>query len=205
MAYWHALPENWEKMRYKEFLEARRLLIAKVIRDGFTRLTEGEAVVEHPETFEDKVTSGEGVSTEFKATLRVNLQTEKKDSRMEHAIVKTIAGFLNSRKGGTLIVGVDDKGEALGLDSDDFANEDKMDLHPGNIIKARLGEASMLHIQPHFEDLQNKRILVVDCKPSEVPIYLKHGNNEEFYVRAGASSASLPPSQMTDYIKQRFG
>jgi predicted HTH transcriptional regulator len=138
MAYWHALPENWEKMSYKEFLEARRSLIA---------------------------------------------------------------GFLNSPKGGTLIVGVADKGETLGLDSDGFDNEDKMDLHFGNIIKSRLGAASMLHILPHFEDLQNKRVLVVDCNPSNIPIYLKQGNTEEFYVRAGASSASLSPSQMNDYIK----
>ncbi|GAB6194351.1 DUF262 domain-containing protein [Desulfocastanea catecholica] len=205
MAYWHALPENWEKMSYKEFLEARRLLIARVIRDGFTRLTEGDAVVEHPETLEDKLAIGEGISTEFKATLRANLQTGEKDPRMEHAIVKTIAGFLNSRKGGTLIVGVADKGEVLGLDNDGFDNEDKMDLHLGNIIKSRLGTASMLHIFPHFEDLQHKRVLVVDCNPSNIPIYLKQGNTEEFYVRAGASSASLSPSQMTDYIKQRFG
>lgn len=204
MAYWHALPENWEKMSYKEFLEARRTLIAGVIRDGFIRLTEGDAVVEHPETLEDKVAIGEGISTEFKATLRVNLQTGEKDPRMEHAIVKTIAGFLNSRKGGTLIVGVTDKGEALGLDNDCFDNEDKIDLHLGNIIKTRLGASSMLHIRPHFEDLQGKRVLVVNCAPSNIPIYLKQGNSEEFYVRAGASSASLSPSQMTDYIKQRF-
>lgn len=75
MAYWHALPEKWEQMSYKQFLEARRLLIAAVIRDGFTRLTEGEAVIEHPETLEDKVAAGENVLTEFKATLRINLHT----------------------------------------------------------------------------------------------------------------------------------
>jgi hypothetical protein len=67
------------------------------------------------------------------------------------------------------------------------------------------GTASMLHILPHFENLQRKRVLVVDCNPSNIPVYLKQGNIEEFYVRAGASSASLSPSQMTDYIKQRFG
>ncbi|NVJ46464.1 MAG: DUF262 domain-containing protein [Cytophagia bacterium] len=35
MYYWHALPENWEEMEYLEFLEARRKLIAKVIRDAY--------------------------------------------------------------------------------------------------------------------------------------------------------------------------
>lgn len=35
MFYWHALPENWEEMEYLDFLEERRNLIAKVIRDAY--------------------------------------------------------------------------------------------------------------------------------------------------------------------------
>ena len=62
----------------------------------------------------------------------------------------------------------------------------------------------MLHIKPKFHDFNDERIFIVDCKPSKVPIYLKNGNDEEFYIRAGGSSAKLTPSQMTDYIKQRF-
>lgn len=38
MRYWHALPKGWDKMPYREFLEARRQGIAKVIRDGFAVL-----------------------------------------------------------------------------------------------------------------------------------------------------------------------
>jgi len=38
MMYWHALPIGWEVMDYFEFLEERRKLIAKVIRDGFSKL-----------------------------------------------------------------------------------------------------------------------------------------------------------------------
>lgn len=38
MCYWHALPEGWEEMTYRDFLEARRKAIALVIRDGFSIL-----------------------------------------------------------------------------------------------------------------------------------------------------------------------
>jgi len=38
MYYWHALPEDWEKMEYDEFIEKRRKLMAKVIRDGYDKL-----------------------------------------------------------------------------------------------------------------------------------------------------------------------
>jgi len=40
MLYWHAIPEGWEKMEYRDFIEKRRKLIAKVIRDGFNKLKE---------------------------------------------------------------------------------------------------------------------------------------------------------------------
>ncbi len=37
--YWHALPEHWEQMEYPQFLEARRKLMAQVIRDAFKKLS----------------------------------------------------------------------------------------------------------------------------------------------------------------------
>jgi len=40
MMYWHALPKGWERMEYLEFLEVRRKGIARIIRDGFLRLSE---------------------------------------------------------------------------------------------------------------------------------------------------------------------
>jgi hypothetical protein len=38
MFHWHALPPDWENMDYREFLDARRKLIAQVIREGFWKL-----------------------------------------------------------------------------------------------------------------------------------------------------------------------
>jgi len=38
MRYWHALPDGWENLDYREFLEQRRKLMAGVVRDGFGRL-----------------------------------------------------------------------------------------------------------------------------------------------------------------------
>lgn len=40
--YWHALPESWETLGYDDFLQQRRRLIAKVIRDAFGRLSGGD-------------------------------------------------------------------------------------------------------------------------------------------------------------------
>lgn len=204
MMYWHALPPNWETMTYKTFLDERRKLMAVVVRDGYKQLEKGELLIEKPNTIEQMVVQGECIYTEFKSTLRVNLHTGERDKKMEHAVLKTICGFLNSVEGGTLVVGLNDDGVPLGLKIDGFENEDKMDLHLGNLIKGQLGPSCMVNITPKFETYKEDRILLVYCRPSKIPVYLKNGNEEEFYIRAGASSAKLTPSQMIEYVKQRF-
>ncbi|WP_297985706.1 DUF262 domain-containing protein [uncultured Chryseobacterium sp.] len=38
MKYWHALPDNWQEMEYREFLAERRKRIASVVEDAFGKL-----------------------------------------------------------------------------------------------------------------------------------------------------------------------
>lgn len=38
--FWHALPDNWESLRYEDFLAARRSLMASVTRTGFSKLSD---------------------------------------------------------------------------------------------------------------------------------------------------------------------
>ncbi|MFT7632350.1 MAG: hypothetical protein ACI87E_003402 [Mariniblastus sp.] len=202
-AYWHALPEGWEQMEYKDFLEGRRKGIAQIIADGFQRLTHGDTIEPEEDTYEARISRGEGMQAEFKSTLRVNLHTGQCDQKMEHAVLKTIAAFLNS-KGGTLFVGVNDDGEAIGLENDNFPNEDKMALHLDNLIKSKLGGAVFACIKTEFAELNGKRFLAVECKSSDKPVFLKTNVGEEFFIRAGASSPALPGSHTHEYIQQQF-
>ncbi|MEJ7759547.1 MAG: DUF262 domain-containing protein [Gemmatimonadaceae bacterium] len=202
-AYWHALPEGWEQLEYQEFLAVRRAGIAAVIADGYKRLTHGEIIAQEADTFEARISRGESMQTEFKSTLRVNAHTGQSDSKMEHAVLKTVAAFLNSG-GGTLFVGVNDSGEAVGLENDKFTSEDKMALHLDNLIKDRLGGAVFACIKTTFADVGEKRILAIECATSSKPVFLKNASGEEFFIRAGASSPALPASHTHEYIQQRF-
>lgn len=38
MYFWHGLPEDWQRMKYPEFLNERRKLMAQVIKQGFVKL-----------------------------------------------------------------------------------------------------------------------------------------------------------------------
>ena len=101
MTYWHALPDGWENMKYSDFLTQRRERMARVMADAYKRLSgpseeerRGQEV-----SLVDLIGDGETSRVEFKATLRVNLHTGQKDPRMELAILKTVAGFLNTQGG----------------------------------------------------------------------------------------------------------
>ena len=39
MYYWHALPENWEQLKYEDFLVQRRRLIAQVVKDAYATVS----------------------------------------------------------------------------------------------------------------------------------------------------------------------
>jgi type I restriction enzyme, R subunit len=68
-------------------------------------------------TVEEIIANDEDYSVEFKSTARWDLREDKPNKAMEDAVVKTVAGFLNT-DGGTLLIGVDNSGTAIGLDHD---------------------------------------------------------------------------------------
>lgn len=150
------------------------------------------------------ITAGEGDAIEFKSTLRTNLHTRQHDDKIQLAVLKTIAGFLNA-KGGTLLIGVSDSGEGLGLEADGFANEDKMGLHLVNLMKDRVGEVFMPYVHYHFEDEEGGRVLAIRCDKGPKAAFVKDGSMQRFYVRGGASTQELQGSSIPEYCKQRFG
>ncbi len=60
-------------------------------------------------------------------------------------------------------------------------------------------------MRANFEDFEEGRVLVVQCKKSPVPVYVKEGNEDYFWIRTGPSTTRLSASQTQDYIEQRFG
>ena len=124
---------------------------------------------------------------------------------MEDAIVKTVAGFLNTH-GGTLMIGVADDGNPVGIDADGFANEDKMHLHLTNLVNNRIGAQAWTAIHANFDDHEDVRVLVVRCEKSQTPAYIKDKgrSGDAFYIRTGAATVALSTQETVEYIRQRF-
>jgi predicted HTH transcriptional regulator len=160
--------------------------MASVIRHAWELLTIGAPPAPElpPIVIKDLILGGETRAVEFKSTLRTNLHTGQVDEKVHLSALKTIAAFLNA-KGGTLLVGVADNGEILGVESDGFPNEDKMGLHLVNLVKDRLGEVFLPYVHPHFEDQDDQRVLAILCEKGPKAAFVKDGNLQRFFVRGG--------------------
>ena len=156
------------------------------------------------ELIDNVVRRGESEKLEFKSTLRTNLHTGEFDKKIEHAVLKTIVAYLNSR-GGSLLVGVSDKGEILGLEKDKFVDNDNLKLYLTNIIKHQVGSQFLPFIDFELFPYKDKHVLKIDCKSSNKRVFLREGREEEFYIRNGPTSTKLGGNELIDYVKYRFG
>ena len=152
---------------------------------------------------ESLIQRGESKILEFKSTLRRNLHTNQNDPRIEHAALKTIVAFLNT-EGGTLLVGVSDDGKYVGIEEDNFANEDKFQLHFKNLLKTMIGLSQTENIQWDLMRYDKGKILRVDCIKSDRPVFLKTKEGEKFYVRTGPATDELMARDLINYTNQHF-
>ena len=151
------------------------------------------------------IKKGETEKIEFKSTLRTNLHTKEIDKKIELSILKTITAFLNS-DGGTLLIGIDNNGKILGIEQDKFESTDKFNLHLTNLIKEKIGKKYMHLIKIQDILIEDKTIFCIICEKSKKPVFLKLASNEEeFYIRNGASSIQTRGSELVEYIKEKFG
>ncbi len=134
--------------------------------------------------------------------MRTNLKTGKTGKEIEIAWLKTVAAFMNS-DGGILLIGVDDSGKILGIDADNFANEDKCRLHFKNLLNTHIGAEFTRFIHLKIVTIQGHTVLIVECERVRRPVFLTMRKQEDFFIRSGPSSMKLSMSQMVKYLSER--
>ncbi len=205
----HALPTGWETMDYPAFLVERRKLMAAIIRNGFQRLTVENHDTVSRFTATQLAMSPESETLEFKSTARWNLHTKARDERLEKKIAVTVAAFMNT-SGGSLLIGVADNGQALGLDNDLLLmarpDHDRYQTWLYDLFENYLGKAVCANIRVSFEAVEGKEVCRIDAQPTSEPVYLKFPKSSpsEFYARLGNSSRQLAMDEFNDYRKTRW-
>jgi uncharacterized membrane protein YeaQ/YmgE (transglycosylase-associated protein family) len=153
---------------------------------------------------------GESNDVEFKTTARWNVHTGGRDDRMELAVAKTVAGFLNG-KGGILVIGADDTGAAVGLDSDlglmKSPDHDRFELWLSDHLERTLGKPALAYLSIRFEPVGAVDVVVIDVEPAEAPVFVdepKGNRTADFYVRMGNSTRRLLTDEFERYRKTRW-
>jgi hypothetical protein len=209
------IPENtelWKIENYEQFLEERRKMLAKSLNAFLEKITATEETVA-PVSLEDLIAEGESDELEFKSTLRWDLKEGTVSKKLEEVVMKTVAAFANSQ-GGTLLLGVSDEGEVLGLESDYHSlggvDRDKFELHLRNLLNQQFGTGFVTSkIVIKFHAVGEKEVCQIETSPAKDPVIVtlkdKNGQSaEKFYARSGNSSQEIPLSEMNAYIKDRF-
>lgn len=209
------IPEDsdlWKIENYEQFLEARRKMLAEHLNAFLEKITMTEETVA-PASLEDLIAEGESDELEFKSTLRWDLLQGITNKRLEDVIMKSVAASANAQ-GGSILIGVADDGEILGLASDYHSlgngDRDKFELHLLNLLNQQFGIAfvsSKLAIK--FHQVGEKEVCQVQVSPAKEPVIVtlkdKNGQSvQKFYVRSGNSSQEIPLAEMNAYLKERF-
>lgn len=147
------------------------------------------------------IDDGENAHLEFKSTVRFNLRSGKTGKEIELAWLKAVTAFLNS-EGGTLLIGVADDGTVLGMNVDNFENDDRCLLHVKNLLNQHIGAEFSRFLDIYLIPFNTSQVVVVECRKSPGPVFLKTGKNEEFYIRSGPSSTKLSPSRTISYLEK---
>jgi hypothetical protein len=166
------------------------------------------------EPIQELIRRGESDRLEFKSSARWNLHTKARDERIELVIAKAVSGFLNA-DGGTLLIGVNDDGDVVGL-ANDFSvvkspDPDRFELWLRDFLATTLGQTAA--VQPIIDFTQVSvdgaatHVCRVTCPTSPRPVFLrpgKGGAQPELWVRIGNSTRQLKVDEAVDYVMHRW-
>ena len=189
---------------YGIFLQAR----AKRMFDELQERVNLRRKIPDDEEMRKMIAAGEGDTVEFKSTLRYDLQAGAVNEKLRYVIAKTIAAFLNSN-GGDLFIGVDDDGNAMGLERDigtlKKKDQDGFSQQITGIVEKYIGFEHSSHIKVMFPVYNDIKICRVRIEKSSRPVFIKHEGQEYFFIRSGGSSQPLSREEQSSYEKEHWG
>jgi len=206
----HAIPNDATNMTlddYEEFLEKRKVLMAKKIEKYYQSFGK---VIETTESVDVKklIQDGENDNLEFKSSLKYSYTDSNIPSKeIEFSVIKTIAAFMNT-DGGILLIGVKDDGKILGLENDyklvKNNNRDGFLLHLNQVFINAIGREFTPLVHFEIVDVEGKDVCIVKVSSSDKAVYTTKDNKQEFFIRSSASTQPLLPSEVADYKNRKI-
>lgn len=149
---------------------------------------------------------GESRMVEFKASARWNLHKGDRDQTMEREIVKAVSGFMNAH-GGTLLIGVRDDHEVIGLDNDyrlttkrGRSPRDSFENWLTDLLDNAIGKPALANVSVSFEELDGQDVCCIEVRPSQTPVYASGKQTKDFFVRLNNGTRALDVQEAIEYI-----
>lgn len=157
--------------------------------------------------FKAMIKEGENEKREFKSSARWDYRQKCINKEIQKSILKTIVGFLNT-SGGELLIGVDDDGNILGIESDiktiKKKNLDGYRLFLSSLISDYIGKQFNSYISIDFPNIDCYFICSLVVKKAKIEAFLKDNNQNRFYIRTQNSTRELDPKETHDYISSHM-
>ncbi|MDE2732716.1 MAG: DUF262 domain-containing protein [Bacteroidota bacterium] len=155
------------------------------------------------------IESGESATVEFKSTAWFNLYSKNHDDNIKWAVVKTVAAFMNTH-GGTLLIGVDDRGALVGI-VEDFPfvkgnDRDGWERWLTTTVKNALGSVAATDLSLSYCTIEDRTIARIDVRPGTGPTFAKRkGKTQQiFYARLNNATQELSGPDLIKYQQQHW-
>ncbi len=196
-------PQLWRLDRYRDFLKARRELLANRLNSLMDDLvTDEESTGTRP--LSDLIAMGEGISLEFKSSLQWDIVQGRQNKGLRDVVLKTLVAFMNT-EGGTLLIGVEDSGQVYGLERDLAivkGSKDKFLQLMNTVVADRIGAEYTPYVSTRLDEIDGQLICVVDTSKASQPAFLTGPNDRDFYIRNGNTTIRLDAEKTLEYIHQ---
>ncbi len=152
------------------------------------------------------IQKGESRDIELKVSA-IESKSKTSKPKLSKKIVESVAAFMNSERGGTIVIGVSDERKFVGIEHEyKIVNKQKSDwdgyvLWMRDSLKSNLDATGVLNhfsIQEFVED--GKRLAVVQVKAASSPVFI----GERFIVRRDNGNVPETSHDMLDFIARRW-
>jgi serine/threonine protein kinase len=158
------------------------------------------------------VASDESATLEFKSSLRTPVasvdlgetRTADVGRALERKVVQTIAAFMNSTQGGTLVIGVGDDKAIVGIEVDYLLTKpqsrDGWRLAFDALVSDSLGLDALPSIGLQLHPYRGKTVAVIRCQSRDQPTWIAG----EAFVRRTASTQRLTTQEAWAWFQDRW-
>jgi len=179
---------------------------------GLKRFNANQRIIKNLQSEIDRdinsiIAQGENNRLEFKSSFRWDIHRNAVNKGLEFTVLKTIAAFMNA-EGGSLLIGINDNGQPLGLEHD-FAslktkNRDGFEVALMTAIAMKLGTPQCSQVTILFHTLEDKDVCHIIVSKAHKAVFLAEGKETKFFLRTGAGTKELNVKEATEYIADRW-